>query len=574
MSIANWIGKTIGNRYQIEEILGSGGMSTVFKATDPNLKRVVAVKMIHPHMSMDEDFVRRFEEEATGVAQLRHPNIVQVHDYNHDQGTYYMVLEFVPGETLGERLVRLEKNGRWMSNEEVVNYGRQICGAVDYAHQRGLIHRDLKPANVMLNVYGDAILMDFGIAKIIGGTRHTATGAVIGTAMYMSPEQIKGMEIDRRTDIYSLGVMMFEMVSGRPPFQADSAMTLMMMHVNDPVPDLRHLRPDLSQGLVAVIEKALEKNRNLRFQTAAEMAKALESALQGRVLAELKEPISPKTVIDQGGGATERVDAEIEKVTDSGTKILDNRSPGAVPQEGQGHLQGNWDIPKQAVSPGYTQSQSAQKRKISPAILAGGAAGLLILVCLVIGGFVFLPRLLEGNGESTPTVAVAEAIPLATLAGEVEPVTAREEGVGAEVQNTATPESTLESTVTLEPTATLDPTATPEPTITPSPTFPTNYYVEITGIQADSTYYIVDYETYGFTEQLPGTHIHFFFDTVPVEQAGVPGSGPWILYGGPRPFSQYRLSEKPGAATMMCARVANPDHSLYDLASGNCYPLP
>jgi len=112
------------------------------------------------------------------------------------------------------------------------------------------------------------------------------------------------------------------------------------------------------------------------------------------------------------------------------------------------------------------------------------------------------------------------------------------------------------------------------PTITPSPTFSTNYYVEITGIRADSTYFIVDYTTFGFTEQLPGTHIHFFFDTVPVEQTGAPGNGPWILYGGPRPFSQYRLGDKPSAATMICARVANTDHSLYDPASGNCYPLP
>ena len=280
MSNPSWIGKSIGNRYQIEEVLGSGGMSTVFKATDPNLKRVVAVKIIHPHMSMDADFVRRFEEEAASVGQLRHPNIVQVHDFNHDGDAYYMVLEFVPGESLAERLTRLGADGRKMGNPEVIRYAGQICEAVDYAHQRGLIHRDLKPANVMLDVHGNAILMDFGIAKIVGGTRHTATGAVIGTAMYMSPEQIKGVEIDRRSDIYSLGVMLFEMVSGRPPFQADSAMTLMMMHVNDPVPDLRQLRPDLPMGLVQVIEKALAKDPNRRYQTAGEMAAALGNALE------------------------------------------------------------------------------------------------------------------------------------------------------------------------------------------------------------------------------------------------------------------------------------------------------
>ena len=304
MSVSSWIGKSVGDRYQIEEIIGSGGMSTVFKATDPNLKRVVAVKMIHPHMSMDEDFIRRFEEEAKGVAQLRHPHIVQVYDFDHDEDAYYMILEFVPGESLAEYLARLEKSDRQMSNQEVVKYGSQICQAVDYAHQRGLIHRDLKPANVMLNVYGEAILMDFGIAKIVGGTRHTATGAVIGTAMYMSPEQIKGMEIDHRTDIYSLGVMLFEMVSGKPPFQADSAMTLMMMHVNDPVPNLSQLRPDVPRGLVDVIEKALSKDRNDRYQSAAEMASALESALLQKVLKERRDPLPPRNVLNQEQVAT------------------------------------------------------------------------------------------------------------------------------------------------------------------------------------------------------------------------------------------------------------------------------
>ncbi|HEC21870.1 MAG TPA: serine/threonine protein kinase, partial [Chloroflexi bacterium] len=261
MSQPSWIGYHLGGRYIIEELLGQGGMSTVYRATDPNLRRPVAVKLIHPHLSSNAEFVRRFEEEAAAVAQLNHPNIIKVFDFNHDGDTYYMVLEYVPGETLQDRLKRLNEAGRRMPLSEVIDITASICDAVDYAHRRGMIHRDIKPANVMLSTQGRAILMDFGVAKILGGEQHTATGAVIGTALYMSPEQARGERPDERADIYSLGVMLFEMISGRPPFEADSAMTTMMMHVSDPVPDLSELAPGIPPGLKAIVEKALAKNR-------------------------------------------------------------------------------------------------------------------------------------------------------------------------------------------------------------------------------------------------------------------------------------------------------------------------
>ncbi|HRQ24979.1 MAG TPA: serine/threonine-protein kinase, partial [Anaerolineales bacterium] len=174
--MANWIGKTLSNRYVIEEMLGQGGMSAVYKATDPNLKRVVAVKMIHTHLSNNPDFVKRFEEEAAAVAQLRHHGIIQVHDFNRDDDVYYMVLEFVPGETIQDHLKRLNDAGRRLSPKNAIEYMAGVCDAVDYAHQRGMIHRDIKPANLMLNTHGQVILMDFGIAKIVGSQRHTATG--------------------------------------------------------------------------------------------------------------------------------------------------------------------------------------------------------------------------------------------------------------------------------------------------------------------------------------------------------------------------------------------------------------
>src|SRR5512137_1731244 len=174
MSQPSWIGRTLSGRYRIDALLGQGGMSAVYKATDPNLKRVVAIKLIHSHLSGDTQFIKRFEEEAAAVASLRHPNIVQVFDFNSDEGTYYMVLEFIPGETLQDRLKRLSDEKRLLSIEESIQYTINICDALGYAHQRGMVHRDIKPANIMLDIHSQAILMDFGIVKIVGGDSHTA----------------------------------------------------------------------------------------------------------------------------------------------------------------------------------------------------------------------------------------------------------------------------------------------------------------------------------------------------------------------------------------------------------------
>ena len=254
-------------------------MSAVYKAMDPNLKRVVAIKLIHPHLSSDPSFVSRFGSEASAVASLRHANIVQVYDFNNDEGVYYMVLEFIPGETLQDRMSRLSSTGRQLSIQDALKFTINICDAVGYAHQRGMVHRDIKPANIMLDVQGQAILMDFGIVKILGGDSHTSTGAVVGTARYMSPEIIRGEVADHRADIYSLGVTLYEMLSGRPPFVADSAMTLMMMHLNDPVPDVRDFRTDVRLELVEILEKCLAKDRNDRYLSAAEMAADLRHAL-------------------------------------------------------------------------------------------------------------------------------------------------------------------------------------------------------------------------------------------------------------------------------------------------------
>ncbi len=506
------IGKTISNRYVIEEPLGQGGMSAVYKATDPNLKRVVAIKVIHSHLSNNPDFLQRFEEEAAAVAQLRHHGIIQVFDFNRDDDLYYMVLEFVPGETIQDHLKRLNASGRKLSSTNAIEYMAGICDAVDYAHQRGMIHRDIKPANLMLTTTGQVILMDFGIAKIVGGQRHTSTGAVVGTAMYMSPEQIKGEQVDRRTDIYSLGVTLFEMVSGRPPFEADSAMTLMMMHVHDPVPNPKALNPDVPDGLVAVINKALSKDPNNRYQTAAQMAGALRNLLSAN------PALSNATVLEDGPMINRADATTVEKPGDE-----------------------TFVVKRQAPTSSHSSSPSKPKTGISLPIIA--AAAVIGLIC-VVGAGLFVANTLFGASPAP------SAIPTAPEAAAFTP----------------TAQSALAAT---EIPATEVPTETAIP-LTPTPSGP---YVVILAIRVEGNLYIVDYEVHNFTD---GLHVHIFFNTVTPEQAGSPGGGPWKLtwgsYGNP-PFTQYGIANRPSSATQLCALVANPNHTV-QLNTGNCVDLP
>jgi serine/threonine protein kinase len=369
-------------------------MSAVFKANDPNLKRVVAIKMIHEHLSSDPGFVSRFEEEAAAIAQLRHPNIVQVHDFNHEGDVYYMVMEFIPGETLHEQLKRLNQEGRTMPLEDVLKYMINICEASDYAHNRGLIHRDIKPANIMLSVHRQAILMDFGVAKIIGGQQHTATGAVIGTALYMSPEQIKGEQPDLRSDIYNLGVALFEMVSGHPPFEADSAMTLMMMHINDPIPDLQVIDPQVPIELVAVINKALAKSKEERYQTAGEMAAALKAIGAQPGLITPPPPSLDATIVEEPQPLVRAATATAVEST-----LIE---PGVISQE---TTTKDSHPPSPTIESG-TQTGETRPRRIKPLYLFGGVAIILLgLIGIIFAGPYLLNLFSGGDGASLPAAA-------------------------------------------------------------------------------------------------------------------------------------------------------------------------
>jgi serine/threonine-protein kinase len=584
MSRQNWIGKTIGERYEITELLGQGGMSAVYKANDPNLRRVVAVKLIHSHLSDDPEFVRRFEEEAAAVASLRHPNIIQVFDFDHDVEDYYIVFEFIPGESLQAHLTRLNKADRKMPYSQIADLMANVAEALDYAHGQGMVHRDIKPANVMLNVMGQAILMDFGVVKIIGGDTHTATGAVLGTARYMSPEQIRGEKVDGRTDIYAMGVMLFEMVSGEPPFQADSALTLMMMHVNDPVPDLRQIRSDVPEDLVSVIERSMAKNPAKRFQTGAELAGALQAArLDVTAISGSMTTPAAAAAASQMLTMPEMDAPEIPVPQQPASQTQDVSRPDSLSQQPP--------VPPPAQTAGAVAQppDTGAEKKNNNMLLFGGIGVVALLVgCLVVVAVLAASGVFsgDGGGEATSEAGIIETESAKTAESATslatEEATEIAELPSDTPTSTATPSAT--STPTLEPDSTatnvppaateIPPTVTTAPTIAPSPTTAAGPAVRIDNIGISGGSYVVNYTPIGYTPQLPGTHIHFFWNTVPPQNAGVgPTAESWILYGGPNPFTQYSVSDRPAGASQMCTLVANPDHTI-QLNTGNCYNLP
>jgi serine/threonine protein kinase len=275
MSPSNLEGMTLG-KYRILEPLGRGGMAQVYKAYHPQLDRYMAIKILRSDLVESSEFLARFRHEAHAVSGLRHANIVQVFDFDMQDDYYYMVMELLEGDTLRTLLNNYRIRNQRMPLTETVRIMKDVLNGLSYAHTEGIIHRDLKPANIMLTKKGQAVLTDFGIAQIVGNTQHTVSGALMGTLNYMAPEQGFEGKCDSRSDIYSLGIVLYEMLTGYTPFDADTPLAILMKHLNDPLPLPTQVDPALPRSLEAIVLKALAKDPDDRFQSAEEMSKALE----------------------------------------------------------------------------------------------------------------------------------------------------------------------------------------------------------------------------------------------------------------------------------------------------------
>jgi tRNA A-37 threonylcarbamoyl transferase component Bud32 len=353
--MSDLIGQSVG-RYRIVERLGTGGMATVYKAYDARLERDVAIKFIRSDVVRDEMFLARFEREAKALARLSHPNIVAVLDYGDHNGAPYLVMEYVKGDTLKRKL------GKPMLWKDAAKMLLSAARALAYTHQQNIIHRDVKPSNFMVSSVDHLMLTDFGIAKILDrtdGVDLTGTGVGIGTPEYMAPEQGMGKKIDQRADIYSLGIVFYEMVTGHKPFRADTPMAVMYKQISDPLPSPKNYVPELPDFVQNVIFKSLAKNPEDRYQDMGAFAKALEDLSQRT---EIRTAPSPETL-----------------PMEQSTRVMPQ--PESLPTPAEPFLRPE-SLPEVEPKP-------AQKKRTGIWITCGVVAvvGLCVTVILVTGGF-------------------------------------------------------------------------------------------------------------------------------------------------------------------------------------------
>src|SRR4051812_9148793 len=274
-SVSVPVGTLLNDRYRLDEQVGSGGMSTVYRAFDTTLERQVAIKLMHRPLAEHSDQLERFRREARAVAQLNHPHIVGVIDAGEDDGAPFIVFEFVDGETLKDRIRR---NGR-LAIPEAIAYAIEIARALGAAHAQGIVHRDVKPQNVLIDEEGAAKVTDFGIARTLDQEGLTADGRVLGTTDYVSPEQAMGHGVTGQSDLYSLGIVLFEMLTGDVPFKGENQVAVAMKHVRERLPDVQVRRPEVSAALAAIVDQATAKELDARYRSSDEMIADLEEAL-------------------------------------------------------------------------------------------------------------------------------------------------------------------------------------------------------------------------------------------------------------------------------------------------------
>ncbi|MGD0750106.1 MAG: protein kinase [Anaerolineales bacterium] len=385
-------------RYEIKAEIGRGGMATVYHAYDPRFEREVALKVLPREMLHDVQFRTRFDREAKTIAMLEHPAIVPVYDFGEEEGQPYFVMRYMTGGSLSDRM----KNGP-MSIQEAARILAHIAPALDDAHNKGIIHRDLKPGNILFDQFNEPYISDFGIAKLNESQTNVTGSAIVGTPAYMSPEQAQGEGIDGRSDIYGLGVILFELLTGQQPYHGDTPMSVVVKHITDPVPHILDVKPDLPPDIEVIIEKAMAKDRNERFQNVRSLADALNKVASGGTLS---LGTSDATVVSLPGTVAA---AQRPTQTLPGTVIAQPKQP----------LEANEPIP----------APIAPKRKTGLWI---GLGVIILVLCIagVAGVMVFRNRIpflaaripTQTQPVTQPSTALPVSVPSATTAAGVLPV--------------------------------------------------------------------------------------------------------------------------------------------------------
>jgi serine/threonine protein kinase len=417
-------------KYELQKRLGHGGMGEVWKALDTHLQRNVAIKVLHEDWQVDQEFVTRFTREAQFIASLHHPNIVQIHDFqiayppDVEVATAYMVMDFVEGQTLSDFIRQTSRKGSFPPAEDMIYIFTGISLAIDYAHKRGMVHRDIKPANILLdrrppltNQHGKPVLIDFGIARLQNTHTGTAVGMLLGTPHYISPEQAKGQHGDYRSDLYSLGIILYEMATGTTPFRGETTMSVLIQHINSQPTPPSLINPHITPELSAVILQSIAKQPAERFQSAGELTIALARALRVPVPRQLlgqaslpgletRAPSQPLSAVNLSPSSPS------EAIAGSWTLIEHSNSPTSLPANNLSPSSNYPTTPQQpapiCITPGASKQQptvgeptvraqrpAARRRTIPlPAVLA------LILISAGVAAWALYPR------PHTPPVAI------------------------------------------------------------------------------------------------------------------------------------------------------------------------
>jgi len=396
------VGKTLG-QYQIVQELGRGGMAVVYKAYQPSLTRYVAIKVLPPQLSFDEDFVERFVREARGAAMLHHPNIITIHDVSEQDGIHYFVMEYLTGKTLDVVLA-----GQPMPLPRISRILDQVADALEHAHSQGLIHRDIKPSNICVDETRNdhVVLMDFGLVRAGQDSQLTRTGMIVGTPEYMSPEQAQGEEVDYRTDLYSFGVVLYRMLTGTAPFVRSTPAAVLLAHVAYEPPSVSQVNQSVPKSVEAVVLKAMSKDRNQRYQSAGQLARDLRVAITGQMPEGLTLPVptahvaapSP-TLVATPTTASMTPQRPLPAAAPDYTLAAPMTASMTPPQ------------PLTAAVPGYAPTAQKKAGGTSPLIYIGlGVAGLVVLCVAGIAVATALGLFKPGGGTATPQVLTPQVV--------------------------------------------------------------------------------------------------------------------------------------------------------------------